>query len=144
MESRFIINRRPLDLGLVAFFVLSILYGLLDSLPEGLGVPVTPDSPWPPLRGLYDWAVAQEPAHLNPPTSLLVNGLFDGFIQSPILVFVIYGLLRARDWVRPLSLWARRASLRPKRSTRVVSTFIEAAPTVNSMKSKYLLLGDPR
>lgn len=104
MKSHSIVNTRPLDLGLCAFFVISILYGLLDSLPEGLGIPVTPDSPWPPLRALYDWAVAQEPAHLQPPTSLLANGLFDGFIQSPVLVFVIYGLLRARDWVRPLSL----------------------------------------
>jgi hypothetical protein len=97
-------NRRPLDLVLVVFFVLSILYGLLYSLPEGLGIPVSPDSPWPPLRSLYDWAVAQEPAHLDPPTSLLANGVYDGFIQSPMLLFVIWGLLHQRDWVRPLAL----------------------------------------
>ena len=42
--------RRPLDLGLVAFFSLSVVYGFLFSLPEGLGVPVSADSPWPPLR----------------------------------------------------------------------------------------------
>jgi hypothetical protein len=98
------LNRRPLDLVLVVFFILSILYGFVWSLPEGLGIPVSADSPWPPLRGLYDWSVAQEPAHLNPPTSLLANGLYDGFIQSPLLLFVVYGLLRQRLWVRPLSL----------------------------------------
>ena len=62
--------RRPIDLVLAAFFGVSILYGLLFSLPEGLGVPVSADSPWPPLRALYDWAVAQEPAHLDPPPVL--------------------------------------------------------------------------
>jgi hypothetical protein len=30
--------------------------------------------------------------------------LFDGLFQAPVLAFVIYGLLRRRPWVRPLSL----------------------------------------
>ena len=98
------ILRRPLDLGLVIFFVLSILYGALDSLPEALGFKVAPDSSWPPLRSLYDWAVAQEPQHLNPPTSLIATTLFDGFIQTPVLLFVIYGLIRMSPWIRTLSL----------------------------------------
>lgn len=104
MAGPLIANRRPLDLGLAVFFVISILYGALYSLPEGLGVPVSPDSPWPPLRSLHDWAVAQEPAHLVPPDSLIATTLFDGFIQTPLLFFIIYGLLRERPWVRPLSL----------------------------------------
>jgi hypothetical protein len=49
----------------------SVLYGFLFSLPEGLGVPVAPDSPWPPLRALHGWAVAEEPAHLDPPPNLV-------------------------------------------------------------------------
>jgi len=57
---------RPLDLVLIAFFSVSVSYGFLFSLPEGLGVPVSADSPWPPLRALHEWAVAEEPAHLNP------------------------------------------------------------------------------
>ena len=98
------ILRRPLDLGLVIFFSLSILYGALDSLPEALGFKVAPDSPWPPLRSLYDWAVAQEPQHLDPPTSLIATTLFDGFIQTPVLFFVIYGLVKMSPWIRTLSL----------------------------------------
>ena len=43
---------RPLDLGLVLFFSVSVAYGFLFSLPEGLGVPVSADSPWPPLQWL--------------------------------------------------------------------------------------------
>ena len=104
MDRSLSIFRRPLDLGLVIFFVLSILYGFLDSLPEAIGLKVTPDSPWPPLRSLYDWAVAQEPQHLNPPTSLIATTLFDGFIQTPILFFVIYGLFKMSPWIRTLSL----------------------------------------
>ncbi|MDB5396794.1 MAG: hypothetical protein JWM91_4300 [Rhodospirillales bacterium] len=98
------IFRRPVDLGLVIFFILSILYGFLDSLPEAIGYKVAPDSPWPPLRSLYDWAVAQEPQHLDPPSSLIATTLFDGFIQTPILFFIVYGLIRCRPWIRTLSL----------------------------------------
>src|SRR5262249_48358465 len=73
------ILHRPLDLALAAFFAVSVLYGFLFSLPEALGVPVAPGSPWPPLRSLYGWAVAQEPAHLDPPPVLIASLLFDGF-----------------------------------------------------------------
>ena len=98
------IHRRPLDLILVAFFSISVLYGFLFSLPEGVGVPVAPDSPWPPLRALHDWAIAEEPAHLDPPPNLIAACLFDGFFQAPVLLFLIIGLLRLRPWLRPLGL----------------------------------------
>ncbi len=94
------IHRRPIDLTLCFFFAISVLYGFLFSLPEGLGVPVSEDSPWPPLRALYDWALAEEPAHLAPPPQLIASCLFDGFFQSPALVAVIYGLVRQRPWMR--------------------------------------------
>jgi len=105
------IHRRPLDLTLVAFFSISILYGFLFSLPEGLGVPVTADSPWPPLRALYDWAIAEEPAHLNPPPTLIATCLFDGFFQAPVLVFILVGLFRLRAWLRPLGLFYAGAAI---------------------------------
>lgn len=104
MDKPVSILRRPLDLGLVIFFALSILYALLDSLPEAIGFKAAADSPWPPLRSLYDWAVAQEPQHLDPPSSLIATTLFDAFIQTPILFFVIYGLVRMTPWIRTLSL----------------------------------------
>ncbi len=103
--------RRPLDLALVAFFCITVLYGLLFSLPEGLGVPVAPDSPWPPLRALHDWAVAEEPAHLDPPPNLIAALLFDGFFQAPVLIFVILGLVRLRPWLKPLGLFYSGAAV---------------------------------
>ncbi len=96
---------RPLDVLLIAFFSVSVLYGFLFSLPEGLGVPVSADSPWPPLRALHDWAVAEEPAHLAPPPSLIASCLFDGLFQAPVLLCVIYGLVRLRAWILPLGLF---------------------------------------
>ena len=92
------ILRRPIDVVLISFFTVSVLYGFLFSLPEGLGVPVSADSPWPPLRALHDWAVAEEPANL------IAACLFDGFFQAPVLLFVIAGLLRPRPWLEPLGL----------------------------------------
>jgi hypothetical protein len=121
------IFRRPLDLGLVIFFILSILYGFLDSLPEAIGYKVTPDSPWLPLRSLYDWAVAQEPQHLNPPSSLIATTLFDGFIQTPILFFVVYGLIFARPWIRTLSLIYAGAAV-TNMFMYFVTTFIGPTP----------------
>jgi hypothetical protein len=103
--------RRPLDLAFAAFFSISVLYGFLFSLPEGLGVPVAPDSPWPPLRALYDWAVAEEPAHLDPPPNLIAACLFDGLFQAPALLLVIAGLIRPRRWLRPLGLFYSGAAV---------------------------------
>jgi len=82
-----------------------VLYGFLFSLPEGLGVPVAPDSPWPPLRALHGWAVAEEPAHLDPPPNLVAACLFDGLFQAPALLLVIVGLVRLSPWLRPLALF---------------------------------------
>ena len=95
---------RPLDVVLIAFFSVSVLYGFLFSLPEGLGVPVSADSPWPPLQALYGWAVAEEPAHLDPPAVLIASCLFDAFFQAPVLLLVIAGLVRRSRWLRPVSL----------------------------------------
>jgi hypothetical protein len=98
------IYRRPLDLALVLFFSISVLYGFLFSLPEGIGIPVASDSPWPPLRALHEWAVAEEPAHLDPPPNLIAACLFDGFFQAPVLLMVMLGLVTLRGWLRPLGL----------------------------------------
>ncbi len=98
------ITRRPFDLFLVCFFSISVIYGFLFSLPEGLGVPVSADSPWPPLQALHGWAVAEEPAHLDPPPNLVAALLFDGFFQAPALLFVMVGLVRLRPWLKPLGL----------------------------------------
>ena len=41
------ITRRPLDLGLALFFSISVLYGFLFSLPEGLGADGSRSRPGP-------------------------------------------------------------------------------------------------
>jgi len=102
--------RRPFDALLVVFFAFAVFYGFFFSLPEGLGVPVAPDSPWPPLRALYDWAVEQEPTHLDPPAALLAACWFDGFFQAPMLCFLLTGWLRGNAAVRnPVLFYAGAA-----------------------------------
>lgn len=98
------LRSRPLDAALVAFFTISVLYGFAFSLPEALGVPLAPDSPWPPLRSLHAWSVAQEPGHLDPRPTLIASLLFDGFVQSPFLVVLLYALARGREWIRTPAL----------------------------------------
>lgn len=98
------IFRRPFDIVLLLFFAHSIIYGALVSLPESLGYQASPDSPWPPLRLLYNWSVAQEPGHLDPSPSLIATAAFDGFLQTPLLLFIVYGLIRQRPWLRTLSM----------------------------------------
>ena len=99
------------DLALMGFFALCVVYGLLFSLPEGLGVAVAADSPWPPLRWLHGWAVAEEAAHLEPPPNLIAATLFDGFFQAPVLIALIAGLLRHRAWPMRLALFYAGAAI---------------------------------
>lgn len=98
------LRRRPLDVALIAFFSVSIVYGFVFSLPEAIGVPVAPDSPWPPLRALHGWAVEHEPGHLAPNPTLVASLLFDGFVQSPFLVVLVPALVRGIERIRPLAL----------------------------------------
>jgi hypothetical protein len=92
------ITRRRLDYLLLPCFLVSIVYSLLFSLPEALGVPVTEDSAWPPLRSLYTWSVEQEPQHLVMPPTLQATVLYDGFVQSALLIVLAVGLWRLAPW----------------------------------------------
>jgi len=134
------ITRRPLDMALIAFFSISVCYGLLFSLPEGLGVPVSADSPWPPLQALHSWAVAEEPAHLDPPPNLIAATLFDGLFQSPVLLFVIFGLIKQRAWLRPLGLFYAGAAI-TNMFFYFVQTFLGPHPPPNTFY--YLLFNLP-
>ena len=92
------LTRHRLDYLFLPFFVIGILYGALVSLPESLGVPVSADSSWPPLRSLHTWAVEQEPQHLDIPPALQASILYDGFVQVPLLIVLTIGLWKLRPW----------------------------------------------
>ena len=106
-----LLTRRPLDLVLVVFFALSALYGFAFSIPEGLEMaPISADSPYPPFRALHGWAAEVEPAHLDPPPSMVARSLLDGFVHSPFLLVLVYALIRGRRWIRiPALLYAASA-----------------------------------
>jgi hypothetical protein len=91
---------RKVDRVLAVLFVLVAVNGFVLSLPEALGVPVAPDSPWPPLRALHGWAVTQEPAHLHIPPNLRASLLFDAFVQGPFALVAAFALWSGRRWLR--------------------------------------------
>lgn len=98
--------RHRLDYVLLPAFVLGIVNSVALSLPEGLGVRVAPDSPWPPLRSLHSWAVEQEPQHLVMPPALRASLLYDGFVQLTLLVVLTVALARLKPWP-----WLRTVAL---------------------------------
>lgn len=99
------LRRRPIDVLLCAFYSVALLYGVLFSLPEALEVEVSPESPWPPMRWLYRWAVAEEPAHLLRPLPVFLRSAvaLDGMVYAPFLLVLIYALVNGKAWIR---LWA--------------------------------------
>jgi hypothetical protein len=90
--------RRRLDYVLIPALILGIVNSLVLSLPEGLGVRVAPDSPWPPLRHLHTWAVEQEPQHLVMPPTLQASLLYDGTVQLVMMLVLVVALIRLNQW----------------------------------------------
>lgn len=91
-------TRHRLDYLFLPFFAIGAVYAALLSLPEALGVPVTSDSPWPPMRSLHTWAVQQEPQHLHIPPTLQASTLYDGFVQLPLLLLLMVGIAKLKPW----------------------------------------------
>jgi hypothetical protein len=97
MTSKPLVRSR-IDYLLLPAFILGIINAIVLSLPEGLGVPVAPDSSWPSLRALHTWGVEHEPQHLVMPPALQASLLYDGFVQLPLLVVLTIGLWRLKSW----------------------------------------------
>ena len=92
------LTRHPLDYLFLPFFAIGAGYAAVFSLPEALGVPVTSDSWWPPLRSLHTWATQQEPQHLHIPPTLQASSLYDGFVELPLLLLLGYGIWKVKPW----------------------------------------------
>lgn len=99
-------------MALLLFFSLSVLYGLVYSLPLGLGLwPVAPDSPYPPFRALHGWGSTVEPAQLHPAASLRARSLLDGLLFAPFGAVLVYALARGRAFIRIPALMYAAASV---------------------------------
>jgi len=98
--------RSKLDYLLIPALILGIVNSIVLSLPEGLGVPVAPDSPWPPLRHLHTWAVEQEPQHLVMPPTLRASLFYDGFVQLALMLVLVVALIRLNQprWLPTLAI----------------------------------------
>lgn len=95
-----------MDYLLIPALLLGVVNSIVLSLPEGLGVRVAPDSPWPPLRWLYTWAVEQEPQHLVMPPTLRASLIYDGTVQLALMAILLLALVRlaAWPWLRTLAI----------------------------------------
>lgn len=98
--------RSRLDYLLIPALILGIINSIVLSLPEALGVRVAPDSPWPPLRHLYNWAVEQEPQHLVMPPTLQASLLYDGTVQLAMMLILVVALIRLNQprWLPTLAI----------------------------------------
>jgi hypothetical protein len=98
--------RSRLDYLLIPALLVGIVNSIVLSLPEGLGVPVAPDSPWPPLRHLHTWAVEQEPQHLVMPPTLQASLFYDAFVQLALMLVLVVALIRLNQprWLPTLAI----------------------------------------
>ncbi len=95
------LGRRRWDWIFLVFFGVSVLYGFVYSIPEGLEVaPIAADSAYPPFRALYGWALRVEPAHLDPPPSLVFRSLLDGFVHAPFLCVLLWAIVKGKSGIR--------------------------------------------
>ena len=105
MTNAPVLVRRRLDYVLIPALVLGVVNSIVLSLPEGLGVRVAPDSPWPPLRHLHTWAVEQEPQHLVMPPTLQASLLYDATVQLAMMLVLVVALITLRQprWLPTLA-----------------------------------------
>ena len=107
------LSRRPLDLALVAFFAVNLLFttyvvsfeqiAVLDPLRD-------PPPPWPPeplLSLVRWWETRFDPLLLARPAWYRATIWLDVVAFGPFYAVAIYAFVRGRDWIRlPATLWA--------------------------------------
>jgi hypothetical protein len=105
--------RRPLDLVLVAFFVLNIgfITYIVDIEQLIIADPVHFDYPlWPP-RALVDlvhwWGRNFDPALMARPAWWKATIWIDAVFFGPFYAFAIYAFVKGKNWIRtPAIIWA--------------------------------------
>ncbi len=94
--------KRSFDVIFILFALLiGIPYALLGSLPQGLGISrPSAESSYFLWQLVYPYLEAYEPLQLHPTLTLDFRHLLDGVVGAPLLVVIVYGMLRRRQWVR--------------------------------------------
>ena len=105
--------RRPLDVAIVAFFAVNLLFTTYVVSLEQIAVadPVRdPPPPWPPaplLALVRWWETSFDPLLLARPAWYRATIWLDVLLFGPFYAVAIYAYLRGRDWIRlPSVIWA--------------------------------------
>jgi hypothetical protein len=107
------LTRRPLDMVLVAFFILNIgfITYIVDIEQLIIADPAHFDYPlWPP-RALVDlvhwWGRSFDPALMARPAWWKATIWIDAVFFGPFYAFAIYAFVKCKNWIRtPAIIWA--------------------------------------
>jgi hypothetical protein len=107
------LHKRPLDLALVAFFIVNLgfITYIVDLEQLVIADPARFDYPlWPP-RALVDlvhwWGRTYDPLLLARPPFWKATIWIDALFFGPFYAFAIYAFARGRDWIRrPAIVWS--------------------------------------
>ena len=107
------LSRRPLDLALVAFFAVNLLFTTYVVSFEQLAVqdPLRDPPPaWPPaplLALVRWWETTFDPLLLARPAWYRATIWLDVLVFGPFYAIAIWAFVRGRDWIRlPCVVWA--------------------------------------
>jgi hypothetical protein len=107
------LKRRPLDVGLLCFFVVNLLFvSYIISLEQiVIGNPASFHPPiWPPrgaIKLIHWWEKSFDPLLWARPVWYRTTIFIDAFIFGPFYAAAIYAFARGREWIRtPSILWA--------------------------------------
>ena len=113
MRQAIPLARRPLDVAIVAFFAVNLLFTTYVVSLEQIAVadPVRdPPPPWPPtplLALVRWWETSFDPLLLARPAWYRATIWLDVLLFGPFYAVAIYAYVRGRDWIRlPSVIWA--------------------------------------
>ena len=107
------LGRRPLDVGLLCFFITNLLLVsyVISLEPIVIGNPASFQQPWWPPRGavaiIHWWEKTFDPLLWARPVWYRATIFIDAFMFGPFYAAAIYAFARGREWIRtPSLLWA--------------------------------------
>jgi hypothetical protein len=94
------VRGRAIDLFLTVCFAAFAIGSAMADIPVAFGAEISPTSPNPLGRMVYDWAVNCDPITLQRPAFMRVIALFSTFFFVPFYPVLAYALVKRREWIR--------------------------------------------
>jgi len=94
------LRERPFDWLFIIFFSFFAWISFFTSPLRVLNVPLTPDGKNFLLQGLYWYGSKVDPLYIFNPSWYQTVCFIDGFIYGPFYLFLIYALVKGKNWIR--------------------------------------------